>query len=54
MAREKAASVAEPGAFMLAADTVVAFGRRILPKPEDAAGRARLPRRCSRAAATRC
>ena len=38
MAREKARSVAEPGCFTLAADTVVALGRRILPKaasPED-------------------
>lgn len=36
MAREKAASVADPAAYVLAADTVVALGRRILPKPEDA------------------
>ncbi len=36
MAREKAASVTEPDAFVLAADTVVALGRRILPKPADA------------------
>ena len=36
MAREKARSVAEPGAFVLAADTVVAVGRRILPKAADA------------------
>ena len=37
MAREKAAAVApdHPGAFILAADTVVALGRRILPKPAD-------------------
>ena len=34
MAAEKA--VAEPGRFVLAADTVVALGRRILPKAEDA------------------
>jgi septum formation protein len=39
LARAKAAAVASrhPGAFILAADTVVACGRRILPKPEDAA-----------------
>ena len=39
MAREKAAAVApaHPGAFILAADTVVAVGRRLLPKAEDAA-----------------
>ncbi|MFQ6018547.1 MAG: Maf family protein [Kiloniellaceae bacterium] len=39
MARDKAAAVApgHPGAFVLAADTVVALGRRILPKAEDAA-----------------
>lgn len=36
LARAKAAKVAElhPGAFVLAADTVVAVGRRILPKAE--------------------
>jgi len=34
MAEEKAAAVAEPGALVLAADTVVAVGRRILPKAE--------------------
>lgn len=36
VARDKAARVAEarPDAFVLAADTVVACGRRILPKPE--------------------
>jgi septum formation protein len=39
LARAKAEAVAirHPGAFILAADTVVACGRRILPKPEDAA-----------------
>ena len=39
LAREKAESVAvqEPDAFVLAADTVVAVGRRILPKVEDEA-----------------
>ena len=37
MAREKAAASAVPGSFVLAADTVVALGRRILPKAEDAA-----------------
>jgi septum formation protein len=39
MAREKAAAVAprHAGAFVVAADTVVAVGRRILPKPEDEA-----------------
>lgn len=37
LARAKAAKVAElhPGAFVLAADTVVAVGRRILPKAES-------------------
>jgi septum formation protein len=38
MAHAKAEAAAEPGAFVLAADTVVALGRRILPKPEDADG----------------
>jgi septum formation protein len=39
IAGEKLAAVAarHPGAFLLAADTVVAVGRRILPKPEDEA-----------------
>ncbi|WP_310474315.1 nucleoside triphosphate pyrophosphatase [Sandarakinorhabdus sp.] len=39
LAREKAALVASrhPGAVVLAADTVVAAGRRILPKAEDEA-----------------
>ncbi|MFQ5776357.1 MAG: Maf family protein [Kiloniellaceae bacterium] len=39
VAREKAAAVAprHPDAFVLAADTVVAVGRRILPKADDAA-----------------
>ncbi|MDL2341041.1 MAG: Maf family protein [Pseudomonadota bacterium] len=39
LAREKAAAVAalEPAALVLAADTVVAVGRRILPKVEDEA-----------------
>jgi septum formation protein len=37
MAREKAARVAVPGSFTLAADTVVAVGRRILGKAETAA-----------------
>ena len=39
MAQEKALAVASrhPGAFVLAADTVVAVGRRILPKAEDLA-----------------
>ena len=35
MAAGKAAAVAEPGALTLAADTVVAAGRRILPKAEQ-------------------
>jgi septum formation protein len=35
MAAEKAASVAASGSLVLAADTVVAAGRRILPKTED-------------------
>jgi septum formation protein len=39
LAREKAEAVAasEPGSLVLAADTVVAVGRRILPKVEDEA-----------------
>ena len=37
MAAQKAGAVAEPGAFTLAADTVVALGRRILPKAGNAA-----------------
>ncbi|MGD9538590.1 MAG: nucleoside triphosphate pyrophosphatase [Alphaproteobacteria bacterium] len=39
LAREKAAAVAtlHPGAYVLAADTVVASGRRILPKAETEA-----------------
>jgi len=46
LAREKAAAVAprHPGALILAADTVVACGRRILPKAESEADlRACLP-----------
>ncbi|HEX8468532.1 MAG TPA: nucleoside triphosphate pyrophosphatase [Allosphingosinicella sp.] len=35
MALEKAAAAAEAGSLILAADTVVAAGRRILPKTED-------------------
>jgi septum formation protein len=43
LAAEKARAVAarHPGAFVLAADTVVACGRRALPKPEDEAVAAR-------------
>jgi septum formation protein len=37
MAAEKAAAVERPGSLVLAADTVVAAGRRILPKAEDEA-----------------
>ena len=37
MAREKALAVAGGAAFVLAGDTVVALGRRILPKAEDEA-----------------
>lgn len=37
MAREKAHAIAGDGAFVLAGDTVVALGRRILPKAEDEA-----------------
>ncbi len=36
MAIEKARAMAEPGAFVLAADTVVALGSRIMPKAADA------------------
>lgn len=35
MAREKAEAAADDGAHVLAGDTVVALGRRILPKAED-------------------
>jgi septum formation protein len=35
LAAAKAAAVAKPGALVLAADTVVAAGRRILPKAEE-------------------
>ncbi len=34
LARDKAAAAANPDAFVLAADTVVACGRRVLPKAE--------------------
>jgi septum formation protein len=37
MAREKAGAAADPSVFVLAGDTVVAVGRRILPKAEDEA-----------------
>jgi len=37
MAREKARAAADPAAHVLAGDTVVALGRRILPKAEDEA-----------------
>jgi septum formation protein len=37
MAREKAAAAADGKAFVLAGDTVVAVGRRILPQAEDVA-----------------
>ena len=37
MAREKALSAADTSAHVLAGDTVVAVGRRILPKAEDEA-----------------
>lgn len=37
MAREKAQAAADAGAHVLAGDTVVACGRRILPKAEDEA-----------------
>jgi septum formation protein len=44
LAAEKAASVAarHPQAFVLAADTIVAVGRRLLGKPEDAADGGRM------------
>ena len=41
LADEKAIACAEPGCFTLAADTVVALGRRILGKPAGAADAAR-------------
>ena len=37
MAREKASAAADPAGYVLAGDTVVAVGRRILPKAEDEA-----------------
>lgn len=37
MAREKADAITGNGAYVLAGDTVVALGRRILPKAEDEA-----------------
>ncbi len=37
LARAKAAACAAPGDFVLAADTIVAVGRRILDKPADVA-----------------
>jgi septum formation protein len=37
MAREKALATADPAAHVLAGDTVVAVGRRILPKTDDEA-----------------
>lgn len=37
MAREKAEAARDPAAHVLAGDTVVALGRRILPKTEDEA-----------------
>ncbi len=37
MAREKALAAADPASHVLAGDTVVACGRRILPKAEDEA-----------------
>ena len=37
MAREKAHAIVGNGAYVLAGDTVVALGRRILPKAEDEA-----------------
>ncbi len=44
LAQEKAAAVAarHPGAFVLAGDTLVAVGRRILAKPEDEADARRM------------
>jgi septum formation protein len=41
LAEEKAAAAARPGALVLAADTVVSVGRRILGKPADEAEAAR-------------
>ena len=43
LARAKAGAAATPGCFVLAADTVVACGRRILPKAGDRGRGARLP-----------
>jgi len=37
MAQKKAEAAADPAAYVLAGDTVVALGRRILPKAEDEA-----------------
>ena len=52
--KAEAARARHPGAFVLAADTVVAVGRRVLGKPEDAARRAGGCWRCSPAARTGC
>lgn len=49
MAREKALAAADPSMHVLAGDTVVAVGRRILPKAEDeATARACLELLCGR------
>ena len=53
MARGKAAAVTYPGHLVLAADTVVAAGRRILPKAETDAD-VRAAWNCCPAAATAC
>jgi septum formation protein len=37
LAKARAVAAAHPGAFVIGADTVVALGRRILPKAEDEA-----------------
>jgi septum formation protein len=42
LAKAAAAAAAHPGHLVLAADTVVGVGRRILGKPEDAADAARM------------
>jgi len=41
-AKARSAAARHPGAFVLAADTVVAVGRRVLGKPADAADAARM------------
>jgi septum formation protein len=47
LARAKAEAAAEPGAYVISADTVVALGRRVFGKPETEAEAARMLGRLS-------